>query len=208
MKFINKNHFSLTIALFLNLSLCFSQDSSYYYNGKENVKIEITKKGCVKSEYFSNKKILSKGRVMFAVVTDSTYAHEITSGNFKTELYTKLLDLYDGDYTKWYENGNIECKGKYHRGNKFGTWSYYNNSGALIKQENYSDEGYLSGNYLEYFTNGKLKTKGVYKIVNVPYEMNKTISHTVSMKEGAWEYYQLDGTLESKEQWKDNKLIK
>ena len=53
-----------------------------------------------------------------------------------------------GPFTEWYANGQIRCKGTYseiRRGNsdvKDGKWSYYNESGKLVKEEFY-EEGKL-----------------------------------------------------------------
>lgn len=70
------------------------------------------------------------------------------------KIETTMFDYinYIGSYSEWYENGRLECTGHYAEfGRKYlgisatdkdGTWSYYSESGKLIKEEFY-EEGKL-----------------------------------------------------------------
>lgn len=74
------------------------------------------------------------------------------SGKKKSEttMYDYINNL--GPFTEWHENGSVKCKGLYadvgrksygiSLTDKIGTWSYYNESGKLIKEEFY-EEGKL-----------------------------------------------------------------
>ena len=50
--------------------------------------------------------------------------------------YTK--GIADGNFQKFYENGNVKETGTYYRTVKDKIWKYYNENGLLIKQEWYS----------------------------------------------------------------------
>jgi len=79
------------------------------------------------------------------------YTEYYESGQKKLET-TLLEHTYLGSYTFWYSNGQIKIRGQYIDGglsqfgfpksNMDGTWSYYNESGKLIKEEFY-EEGKL-----------------------------------------------------------------
>ena len=49
-----------------------------------------------------------------------------------------MILVKSGPYTKYFENGNLECSGMYERGNKNGTWKYYNTKGKLIRTEQWA----------------------------------------------------------------------
>lgn len=49
-----------------------------------------------------------------------------------------MILVKSGPYTKYFENGNLECSGMYERGTKTGTWKYYNNKGKLIRTEQWA----------------------------------------------------------------------
>jgi antitoxin component YwqK of YwqJK toxin-antitoxin module len=46
----------------------------------------------------------------------------------------------EGEWTLYYDNGNVESKGNYERGEKVGSWSYYSRSGKLIEKVNHKAE--------------------------------------------------------------------
>lgn len=50
-----------------------------------------------------------------------------------------MILVKSGPYTKYFENGNLECSGMYERGNKNSTWKYYNTKGKLIRTEQWVD---------------------------------------------------------------------
>jgi antitoxin component YwqK of YwqJK toxin-antitoxin module len=67
----------------------------------------------------------------------------------KKQTSTICAYSYYGDYIQWYPTGLLKVKGQYspaevypNKSNKIGTWSYYSESGKLIKEEFY-EEGKL-----------------------------------------------------------------
>lgn len=108
------------------------------------------------------------------------------------------------------ESGNIVCNFKVDE------WFYFYPDGSLRKYENYlrldrllqlTNRGYLSGNYIEYHTNGNKKIAGVYKIVeeyakyfvvNIEtYEIDTLCCEwePVSVKHGIWKFYDESGSI-------------
>ena len=49
-----------------------------------------------------------------------------------------LILIKSGPYTRYFENGTLECSGTYDRGTKIGVWKYYNNKGKLIRTEQWA----------------------------------------------------------------------
>ena len=53
--------------------------------------------------------------------------------------HQKKMRKDNGDYYLFYENGNIEVKGKFLKGVPVGTWKYYNKKGKLTGKAIYQD---------------------------------------------------------------------
>jgi antitoxin component YwqK of YwqJK toxin-antitoxin module len=49
-----------------------------------------------------------------------------------------MILVKSGPYTKYFENGALECSGTYDRGTKIGVWKHYNNKGKLIRTEQWA----------------------------------------------------------------------
>jgi antitoxin component YwqK of YwqJK toxin-antitoxin module len=49
-----------------------------------------------------------------------------------------MILIKSGPYTKYFENGTLECSGTYDRGTKIGVWKHYNNKGKLIRTEHWT----------------------------------------------------------------------
>jgi antitoxin component YwqK of YwqJK toxin-antitoxin module len=49
-----------------------------------------------------------------------------------------MILIKSGPYTKYFENGTLECSGSYDRGTKIGVWKHYNNKGKLIRTEQWT----------------------------------------------------------------------
>jgi len=49
-----------------------------------------------------------------------------------------MILIKSGPYTKYFENGTLECSGTYDRGTKIGVWKHYNNKGKLIRTEKWT----------------------------------------------------------------------
>lgn len=47
--------------------------------------------------------------------------------------------IKNGPYTRYHENGNLECSGYYRDEKKDRLWKYYNTKGELIREERYEN---------------------------------------------------------------------
>ena len=70
---------------------------------------------------------------------DKNGRHEVLS---KKTGKIKLIKHYlnnalDGDYTYYWDNGNIMFKGAFKNNRRFGSWKNFDNAGILIFEENY-----------------------------------------------------------------------
>lgn len=136
-----------------------------------------------------------------------------------------------GYWIERYRNGELKAQGRYKCGRKIGIWNYYYENGQLSKVENLA-MAYLEvctrrhfdwdtlkrhiiheGPYLEYYSNGQLKTEGAYDMVEVfsttdtlltfdmeTYEerleiINGEFWMPQSKKVGVWNYYSESGRL-------------
>lgn len=67
-----------------------------------------------------------------------------------------------GEWIYYHENGKIEQKGKYLKGEKpNGEWRWYYDNGQLLREEIY-EKGIPEGKIIEYNDTGKVVTKGQY----------------------------------------------
>lgn len=121
-----------------------------------------------------------------------------------------------GWWEAYYSNGQLKESGNIVCNFKVDEWVYFYPDGSLRKYENYlrldrllqpTIRGYLSGNYIEYHTNGNKKIAGVYRIVeeyaknfvvdNETYEIDTLCCEwePVSVKHGIWKYYDESGSI-------------
>ena len=130
--------------------------------------------------------------------------------------------LREGKWTEYYSNGKIKNTGYYHRGNPVGNWEKFYDNGSPMTICSYAlVEGgttfyCMTGTYEEFFENGQLKLKGLYKAVlnekgkdtvwvQDP-ETGKQIMKVVSInkarpeKFGTWEYFNERGELVKNEE--------
>lgn len=49
-----------------------------------------------------------------------------------------ILYIKNGPYTRYYENGKLDCSGYYNKEAKNGTWKFYNQAGKLIRTEEWA----------------------------------------------------------------------
>lgn len=85
---------------------------TYYYYDPGNKKVK---------EVFHHKQ-------MIAIMPDP--AHH---GSYIDSVYY----IKSGPYTRYYENGALECSGYFKNEKMDSTWKYYDTNGKLIKQEDY-----------------------------------------------------------------------
>jgi len=110
------------------------------------------------------------------------------------------------EFENYWSNGQLRAKGNYYKGNRVGTWKFYNQYGVLTSEEPHNEEGELHGEALNYFDNGQLETSIMYKDgerhgLLKDYFRNGTLYKTGYMYEGQsvgeWRFYYKDGTLNS-----------
>tara|TARA_Y100000768_G_C23963301_1_gene676560 strand:+ start:159 stop:1337 length:1179 start_codon:yes stop_codon:yes gene_type:complete len=124
------------------------------------------------------------------------------SGILKTKGQYKTREI---SFKVTYNNSN-EVKIKNEKvDSKEGTWYYYNKTGNIEKEHNYINDT-LSGSYIEYYPNGKIKVQGLYKqkeglqVINQwdPGTLgmcNKSLPYFLSKKHGIWKFYNQAGEL-------------
>ncbi|MFM9945597.1 MAG: hypothetical protein ACKVQB_10235 [Bacteroidia bacterium] len=102
----------------------------------------------------------------------------------------KLIDSIpfknaSGDYTCYFQNGNISAKGNYVHGTRHGVYTKYFTNGKKEFEANYK-YGLYHGQYTEFYENGKVK-------MEVNYENNK--------KQGIEKEYDVNGKLIKETTW-------
>jgi len=130
--------------------------------------------------------------------------------------------LREGHWVEYYPSGKVKNSGQYHRNNPVGTWQKFYPNGNLMRTCSYaliegSSTFYcMTGTYEEYFDNGQLKVKGLYKAVVNDHakdsmwvqdpETGKQVMKVVTTykarpeKFGTWEYYNEKGELVKNEE--------
>jgi antitoxin component YwqK of YwqJK toxin-antitoxin module len=70
--------------------------------------------------------------------------------------------LLNGEYESFYKNNQLAEKGLFRKGLKHGVWKFWNQSGILVHQENWS-KGIQTGKQLYYSPKGIIQKTVVYK---------------------------------------------
>lgn len=55
-----------------------------------------------------------------------------------------ILHIKNGPYTRYYENGKLECSGFYKQEKKNGTWLFYDRNGKHIRTEQWDSDKLVS----------------------------------------------------------------
>jgi antitoxin component YwqK of YwqJK toxin-antitoxin module len=149
-------------------------------------------------------------------------------------------------YTRMYHlNGKVMAAGKYTDKMKDSTWLSFNDRKEIMSKENYVngklngenivyypsdplngkvkkfeitnyEDGLKHGNWIQYYSSGKVKAEGVYKDGNFDgnvkwffssgkVEIEGFYKHAV--KYGYWKYYEDDGTFKNKVYYRDGQVI-
>jgi hypothetical protein len=116
---MNTKHL-LMISFFMSfMTLCKAQvvddiagKTYYYYDAGSNKKVK---------EVYHHKQ-------MIAILPDPA-----NYGSYTDSIYY----IKSGPYTRYHENGSLECSGYFKNEKKDSTWKYYDPKGKLIKQEEY-----------------------------------------------------------------------
>ncbi len=147
-------------------------------------------------------------------------------------LYKKIekrKELYHGTYKVFFRNGQISQIGNYNEGYRVGKWFYYFPDGKIYlivsyEKEPYNQEiftingsyGNENGEYIRYYSNGKIEEKGYYLAGNLHgkrihfYKNGKKqfeITYKNGKKDGIAQYFDLSGNLKKIVEYKDNQII-
>lgn len=125
------------------------------------------------------------------------------------------IDHWQGDYTRFHENGNKACKFTYdERGRREGEQLYYHENGKLQYKGNWQ-AGKITGNLAIYDEQGRktmersYSADGKFQSAQETGQMQKE-EHTLGNFTGTGNYtlYNLDGTLDRRGTFDKGKLIK
>jgi len=175
------------------------------------------------------------GGKYFTGAEDSSYTVFLGDDPLKYKLFNKdhkvIADgllvaegnvfLHEGKWTEYYDNGKVKSTGMYYKDHPIGNWQRFYEDGKLKLNctftliENGAYYSCMTGDYKEYYENGKSKTTGFYKAVfdeslkdtvmvvnpDTGGEEMKTVKSTKphAIKFGTWQYYNEQGELLKKE---------
>lgn len=104
-----------------------------------------------------------------------------------------------GESKEWYLNGKLKSTKKYYYGRLIDNSKEYYENGAIKELVKYSSSNiYHYANVKEYYKNGKMKQESIYKTYPPKFD--------VAYKDGTWKYYNIKGNLEKEEIYKDGEL--
>lgn len=99
--------------------------------------------------------------------------------------------VLDGQFTYFDDFGNILSQGYYTKGNKEDTWIEKYPEERVVVTQNYKADKLVDYNWASYYSSGKMFIEGNYD--------NK------GLKQGIFKIYDIDGALQSTENYKDGK---
>ena len=99
-----------------------------------------------------------RGFVLYEKFSDVPFTGEVegkTKGSVKN-------GHWDGDFSEYWENGQLRSKGNYKDGKREGSWTEYWYYGELSEKGTYQN-GRLEGPWFRYYENGQVMWIGNYK---------------------------------------------
>lgn len=118
------------------------------------------------------------------------YEERYDNGNVKISAFTMLNSKdFNGKFTSYYENGEMESEGKLKNGQRTGFWTLYYDNGKLKNKSNYY-QGKLQGDYEAFYENGN--TSQIGKVM-------------MEEKDGLWLSYFESGEIYDSCYYKNNK---
>lgn len=120
------------------------------------------------------------------------------------------------EFERRFPNGVVQSKGNYIRGEQVGIWSFYNQFGVLTSEEEFNENGELDGESREYFDNGQIEIRSIYKDglrdgYFVDYYKNGQIFKdgffVEDERQGEWNYYDRDGNMMFSEFYSEGSLL-
>lgn len=118
----------------------------YYESGLPQYSQEYSENGKLKSRvYYANKNY----------TRDSSFSYN-ENGQLFYELHRNAVVGFRS--IEYHPNGEVKAKGDYISDSKYGLWVYYDSTGKKTKEKNYV-RGSVSGWYVDYYPNGKVRYK-------------------------------------------------
>ena len=140
--------------------------------------------------------------ILAGILLPAYYGYTLTN-NGSVELQTIYYDsgtkmsegdMWDGlemgQWTSWYENGNIQSIGYYVQGRKDSLWQWYDEVGILTGSGMY-DEDVEHGTWMHHYPGGVVSDSG---------------SYLEGLQEGLWKYYHENGSLKYAVHYKAGKM--
>lgn len=165
-------------------------DKNYYvqdYQQGFQISYDITGKMDQMEEY-------DNGRIIAHTFFDTTETITMQIGEYNGEIrlkdptnqYDRLIAHYkngyaDGDFTWYYMDNKISCKGAFKNNERVGKWTYYDLDGKITREIDYVN-GEINGFDIQYYENGN-------KRYEIPY-LNGSA-------EGPFKFYHFNGKVQS-----------
>jgi antitoxin component YwqK of YwqJK toxin-antitoxin module/tetratricopeptide (TPR) repeat protein len=119
------------------------------------------------------------------------------------------------DFIMYHTKDVPKLRGAYYKGNEYGLWERFNEYGVLVEEYSYNEDGYLEGEYKEFFDNGELEVISTYKdgYMDGPfteyYKNGKVYSegwYVEGEPVGEWVGYHRDGTVRTRRYFTEGEL--
>jgi TonB family protein len=149
--------------------------------------IDIKEKKVKKRHAVFTKKVWSDNHKLWTVEIASLSGQIKEIKHYKSK---KLKEL-TGSYLSYYKNRNKRSEGKYLKGKKFDSWTWWYKNGQLKRQGVYSAKGNKTGKWKSCYANGQKNYDGVY--VDDEYH-------------GEWKWYFENGQMSAREVYDNGKI--
>lgn len=198
------NYILLTQANIPNDTIC---KDVYNDDGSIRIKYEMINDTLVRKDYEQNQ-IIIESQIVQLISMDTLSRYNETKQDFVLIFEYNLRDIPHGKFTEYrnsyvYTN-SIKQQGQCNNGRKTDKW--LTNVGHDQKiVSNYTNNGELSGENLEYLFNHKHKNyvmtlKGNYRLINeIDYTTTYPLNTKKSVRSGTWKYFDHKGKLIKKE---------
>lgn len=149
--------------------LSYSQDTTSYYLNKEWKKCKKAEASYFRKLYKKNKfwfledyyisgqvQMIGRYKKKNLKVKDGDFTYYFDNGQISSKFHLKD-NIYNGDYIKYFENGVVSQSGKYENDTKVGEWNFYFENGNLSSTIFY-EFGKFNGDCYWYFKNGQMSS--------------------------------------------------
>lgn len=190
----------LFIIICSSLGSVFGQDTVTIYYDKDWKEIEKAEDAVFYRKAYPDKNHLW-------VANDYFISHKIQmTGTYKD----KKMEIKQGHYVYYYENGNKKSEGNYVNDKSEGLWIFWEENGIKSSEGTYS-EGYKNGSWKRFYENGKLQSDEIWKnhfrTYASSYFENGNLQYegrlSFGKKEGEWVYGNIDGRTTMKVTYKN-----